>query len=86
MRKLPQGWIGMSGIDQRVDALVGEIGRKTIRSAKSAGPHRHRLFGRRGGPACERKSNLKIMAMRKPAGQLPRLGRAAQNENTSHVG
>jgi hypothetical protein len=23
--------------------------------------------------------------MRKPAGQLPRLGRAAQDENTSHV-
>ena len=76
----------MSGVDQYIDALGGEIGRKTLGSAKSTGPHRHRLFGRRGGSACERKSDRKIMAMRKPAGQLPRFGRAAQDENMPHDG
>ena len=77
--------IGMGGVDQRVDALGGEIGRKAVGAAEAADPHRHRLGGRRGRAARQRKRYLEIGTARETPGQLPRLAGAAEYENVPHA-
>ena len=77
--------IGMGGVDQRVDPFSAQIIAETCNAAEAAEPHRNGLRRRRRGAAGERQRHRKIGAAGQPPGQLPRLDRAAENENPSHA-
>ena len=77
--------IGMGGIDQHVDTLGGEIGRQPLDAAEAADTHRDRLGGGLGRAARQRKRYVEIGSVREEPGQLPRLARAAEDENIPHA-
>ena len=77
--------IGMGGVDQHLDVLRGEISRQPLGAAEAADPHRNRLGGRVGRAAGQRKRYLEIGPAREAPGQLPRLARAAEDENIPHA-
>ncbi len=76
---------GMRGVDQEIDRMRFKIGGKPLGAAETAGPRWHGL--RRGieRAAGERQRNGEIVAFGKPAGQIARFRRAAQNEDASLV-
>ena len=77
--------IGMGGIDQHVDTLGGEIGRQALDAAEAADTDRDRLGGGLGRAARQRKRYVEIGSVREEPGQLPRLARAAEDENIPHA-
>ena len=78
------GGIGMSRIDERVDAFGAQIGCKPIRAAEAADPHRHGVGDGCRRAAGERHHHRKIGTSGQAFRQAPRFCRAAKNEN-AHV-
>ena len=75
----------MRGVDQHVDAFGREIVGEALHAAEASGPHRRGLRRRRRGAARERDRDGEVGAFGKPLRQPPRLRRAAENEDASHV-
>jgi hypothetical protein len=78
--------VRMRGVDQRVDALRGEIGGQPLGAAKAADADRYRVRNRRSRAAGERQRHVKAGAASKPCRQLPRFRRAAEDEDFCHAG
>ena len=75
----------MGRVDQRIDAVVGQVTRKSRAAAEAADAHRHRLPRRRSSAAGERKRGDKIGTPGQPLSQQPRFRGAAENENAWHA-
>jgi precorrin-3B C17-methyltransferase len=76
--------VGMRRIDESVYFLVAEVVREPFGAAEAAGPDRHGLGRRLGGAPGERERHVETGARRKACRELPRLRRAAENED-AHV-
>jgi len=76
--------IGVRRIDQRVDALRGQIISQTFRAAKAADADRHCMSDRRGRTPGKRERHVKFGARREFCRQLPRFGGAAENKDLGH--
>jgi len=76
--------IRMRCIDQRVDPLPDQIVGKPLETTEPPYPHRHGLGCGFGGASGQRQRHLEVGARRKALAELPRLCRAAENEN-AHV-
>ena len=74
-----------SGVDQPVDPLAREILCEPFGAAEAADAHRHRMRHRTAGAARERQGDRKIGAPRQAPRQLPRLRRAAEDEDAPHA-
>lgn len=77
--------IGMRGVDQQFDSLLGQMSRQPFCPAEAADPHRNQLANRVFGAAGQRKRDMEFGRGREPFRGLPGLRRSAQNEN-AHVG
>ena len=77
--------VRMRGIDEHVDAFGCEILAKALRATESADPYRHGMRGGCRGAAGERDRYRHIVAFGQTLRQAPRLRRAAENEDASHV-
>lgn len=76
---------GMGGIDQEVNVLVVQIGRKPGHAAETAGAHGRRLWRWIDGAAGKRERDGKIGTAGKTAGKVAGFRRAAQYEDASLV-
>lgn len=76
---------GMRRVDQEIDGLFVEIGRKPVGAAEAAAAHRHGLRGGIERPAGKRERDGEIRPFGQPAREIARLGRAAQYEDASLV-
>ena len=74
---------GVSGVDQMGDALVAHIGGQSLRAAKAADAHRHRLRPGIVDPARIAERRL-LAAFGQQAGQRARFGGSAQNQDVAH--
>jgi hypothetical protein len=74
----------MRRVDESVDSLIAEIIRKAFSAAKAADPHRNRLQCRCRSAAGQRQRDRETSPRGEASGKLPRLRRAAENED-SHV-
>jgi hypothetical protein len=77
--------IRMRGVDQRIDALGGEMIREGFRAAKAADAKRYGMGQRRSRAAGERQRHIEFGAYGEPFGQMPRFGGAAENEDFGHA-
>jgi len=77
--------VWMCGVDQRINALGGEMIGQTLGPAKSAHADRYSVCNRRGRAASERQHHVKAGPLSETFRQLPRFRRAAEDENFSHA-
>ena len=75
----------MRGIDQRLNALAGQIIGKPFGTAETADPHRNGLRRGRSSAAGEGEGHGKAGMRGQAFGQAPRLRCATENEDASHV-
>jgi hypothetical protein len=71
----------MGGNDQEIDMLCREMRGQSRRTAKTPDPHGHRLRRRAHGPSGQRQCDVEILASCEPAGQLPGLSCATEDED-----
>ena len=76
----------MRGVDQRVDVLRAQIGRKPRRPAEATDADRDCLRGGPGGPPGERNRDGKIGAARQAFAELAGFAGATENEEAWHAG
>ena len=74
----------MSGIDQYIDALRGQVLGKPFAATKTTDPDRHALRRRRRRTTRERERHRDVVAIRELLGKLTRLGRATEDKDTLH--
>lgn len=79
------GCEGMRRIDQQRDVLRLQEGGKPFCAPETADAGRQQLRARVGGAACERDGGIVARIGRKTLGKLPRLGRAAEDQNARSV-
>jgi hypothetical protein len=77
--------VGMGRIDQGVYACVAQVSCEAGDPTKTAAPYGHGLCQRRDRAAGQRQGHGHVGACCKKLRQLPRLGRAAKNQDMSHV-
>ena len=71
----------MRRIDQQIGLGLLQIGREPFRAAEAADTCRHLLRDRIFGAPRQRQDKFDIRPRRQPAGQLPCLSGAAQDQN-----
>jgi hypothetical protein len=76
----------MRGVDQGIDLLVAKIAGEPVGTAEAAHPDRHGLSCRLRRAAGQRHRHGKILAGGQRAGESPRLGRAAKDEDIHGAG
>ena len=78
--------VGMSCIDQGVDAVLAQVARETIDSAEATPSHRYRLNQGYRRAAGERQGHRDVVSVREPQSKLTRLCCAAENQDMpAHV-
>ena len=72
--------IRMGGIDQHLDAMVTQISDEPRYTAKATASRRHGLCERRCRTTGERQRHVQVFACCETGRELPRFGRAAENQ------
>lgn len=72
---------GVGGVDQQIDGVLAQKGRKPLCPAETAGAHRHGLRHRIERAAGKRQGDGEIGPVREPFRQIPRFRRAAQDKD-----
>lgn len=75
--------VGMGRIDQRADAVLAQIVRKTIDAAEAAPSHRYRLNQRCRRASGERQGRRDVVPVRELQGKLSCLRSATENQDMS---
>ena len=74
----------MGGVNDEIEALLGENGREPLSAAEAAGEQLARKGHGLRGPAGERQGHVKTRVAFKRAGEVGGLAAAAENEELQH--
>lgn len=75
------GRVGMSGVDQQVDALIAQKLRKAFDTAEASDTQASRLSQRAGGAPRQRQGHVEVAARNETFGKLARLAGAAEYQD-----